>query len=90
VAFQIIDPSAIGFQYELELSDTECRTLQAEKPEDVAVMLLLFKQEGENQINANVRAPLLINVKTRLGLQKAIGTNARPRITMSNLSSAVG
>lgn len=89
VAFQIIDPSAIGFQYELELSDDECRTLQADKPEDVAVMLLLFKQEDGNQINANVRAPLLINVKTRLGLQKAIGTNARPRITMSNLSSAI-
>lgn len=89
VAFQIIDPTAIGFQYELELSDAERAALKVEQPEDVAVMLLLFKQETARQLGANVRAPLLINVKTRLGLQKVIG-NCRPRITVSNLSSAVG
>ncbi|MBP7489382.1 flagellar assembly protein FliW [Azospira oryzae] len=89
VAFQIIDPTAIGFQYELELSDAERAALKVEQPEDVAVMLLLFKQETAKQLGANVRAPLLINVKTRLGLQKVIG-NCRPRITVSNLSSAVG
>ena len=89
MAFQIIDPTAIGFQYELELSDAERAALKVEQPEDVAVMLLLFKQETAKQLGANVRAPLLINVKTRLGLQKVIG-NCRPRITVSNLSSAVG
>ncbi len=89
VAFQIIDPTAIGFQYELELSDAERVALKVDQPEDVAVMLLLFKQEMAKQLGANVRAPLLINVKTRLGLQKVIG-NCRPRITVSNLSSAVG
>lgn len=89
VAFQIIDPTAIGFQYELELSDAERAALKVEQPEDVAVMLLLFKQETAKQLGANVRAPLLINVKTRLGLQKVIG-NCRPRITVSNLSSAIG
>jgi len=90
VAFQIVDPTAIGFQYELELSESELATLKVEKPEDVAVMLLLFKQESNSrQIGANVRAPLLINVKTRLGLQKVIG-NVQPRITVSNLSSQVG
>lgn len=89
VAFQIIDPTAIGFQYELELSDAERAALKVEQPEDVAVMLLLFKQETAKHLGANVRAPLLINVKTRLGLQKVIG-NCRPRITVSNLSSAVG
>lgn len=89
VAFQIIDPSAIGFQYELELSDSELATLKVEKPEDVAVMVLLFKQDSsDKQIGANARAPLLINVKTRIGLQKVISAY-RPRITVSNLSSAV-
>jgi len=90
VAFQIIDPTAIGFQYELQLNAEEMAVLKVEKPEDVAVMLLLFKQEdvvGKN-LGANARAPLLINVKTRLGLQKVIG-DYRPRITVSNLSSAV-
>ncbi|HET7775653.1 MAG TPA: flagellar assembly protein FliW, partial [Azospira sp.] len=41
VAFQIIDPTAIGFQYELELTDEERAALKVDKPEDVAVMLLL-------------------------------------------------
>lgn len=89
VAFQIIDPTAIGFQYELELSAEEQAALKAEKAEDVAVMLVLFKAEESNkQIGANVRAPLLINPVTRLGMQKVI-QNYRPNITLSNLSTAV-
>lgn len=90
LAFLITDPAALGFQYELALSDAETALLQTPAPEDIAVMLLLFKQEGEGMagLGANFRAPLIINTRARIGLQKVI---ARPRsnITISNLSSAV-
>ena len=89
VAFQIIDPTAIGFQYELEVTAAEQAALKAAKPEDVAVMLVLFKSEDSGkQIGANIRAPLLINPASRLGVQKVI-QNYRPNITLSNLSTAV-
>lgn len=91
LAFQIADPTALGFQYELALSDAEAALLQTPAPEDVGVMLLLFKQEDEGRatgLGANFRAPLVINTRARIGLQKVIG-RPRSNITISNLSSPV-
>lgn len=90
LAFQIADPSALGFQYELALSDAETALLQTPAPDDIAVMLLLYKQDGETKagLGANFRAPLIINTRARVGIQKVIG-RPRSNITISNLSSAV-
>lgn len=92
LAFQIIDPTVLGFEFELALTDAETQLLQigsngAEK--DVAVMLVLFKQGDDKPvIGASVRAPLMINTKARLGLQKVI-QHARPNLLISNLSSGI-
>lgn len=90
LAFQIVEPSALGFQYELALSDTETALLQTPAAEDLAVMLMLYKQEGERQapLGANFRAPLVINTRARVGIQKVIG-RPRSNIVISDLSSAV-
>lgn len=89
LAFQIIDPAALGFNYELVLSNEESALLQAPAPADVAVMLVLFKQEeGKPSVTPNLRAPLVINLKARIGLQKVMEV-LRPNITLSNLASAV-
>lgn len=90
VAFQIIDPASVGFNYELALTDEESAKLQSPKSDDVAVMLILYTRQeaGERSLAANFRAPLIINTQARIGLQKMIG-NPRPNITISNLSSAV-
>jgi flagellar assembly factor FliW len=90
LAFQIVDPTALGFHYELALSDAENALLQSPVPDDVAVMLMLFKQEqdGSQTISPNLRAPIMINTRARVGLQK-IMENLRPNITLSNLVSAV-
>jgi len=91
LAFQIIEPAALGFQYELALSDAETALLQTPAPGDIAVMLLLYKQEGaagSAGLGANFRAPLIVNTRARVGIQKVID---RPRstVTISNLSSPV-
>lgn len=90
LAFQIIDPTALGFNYELGLSDAENAMLQSPAGEDVAVMLVMFKQEGEENggIRPNIRAPLLINTRARVGLQK-IMEKVLPNVTLSNLVSSV-
>ena len=89
MAFQIIDATAVGINYEIALSDAESAALLNPAPEDVAVMLLLFKQEpGTHGIGANVRAPLVINTQARVGIQKII-ERARANFTISNLSSTV-
>ncbi len=90
LAFQIVDPTTLGFNYDLLLSDAENALLQSPAPEDVAVMQVLFKSEAEGKaaISPNLRAPLVINVKARIGLQKVM-ENMQTNITLSNLSSAV-
>ncbi len=90
LAFQIVDPVTLGFNYELNLSDTETALLQAPAPGDVLVMQMLFKQEegGKAQITPSLRAPLLINTKARIGIQKVMET-LRSNITLTNLASSV-
>ena len=76
LAFQIVDPVTLGFNYELNLSDAETALLQSPEPDDVLVMQVLFKQEedGKARITPSLRAPLLINTKARVGLQKVMDT----------------
>ena len=85
-----VDPVTLGFNYELNLSDAETALLQSPAPEDVLVMQVLFKanEDGKGAITPNLRAPLVINTKARVGLQKVM-ESMRPNITLSNLASAV-
>lgn len=90
LALQIVDPVTLGFNYELALSDAEVAILQSPAAEDVAVMQVLFKQEegGKAAIIPSLRAPLLINIKARVGLQKVM-VQVNQNITLSNLASSV-
>lgn len=90
LAFQIVDPTSLGFNYELALTDAENALLQSPAAEDVVVMQVLFKKEedGKASITPNLRAPLVINTKARVGLQKIMET-MQPNITLSNLASAL-
>ena len=89
-AFQIVDPTTLGFDYELALNDAENAILQSPAPEDVVVMQVLFRNEegGKASISPNLRAPLVINTRTRVGIQKVM-ENLRPNIILSNLTSPV-
>lgn len=90
VAFQIVDPAAIGFHYELNLTDAETALLEKPAAEDVAVMLMVFKRESDDAkgIAANFRAPLVFNTKARVAVQKPI-QQVRTNVTISNLASSV-
>jgi flagellar assembly factor FliW len=90
LAFQIIDPAALGFNYELALSDAENALLSSPAAEDVVVMLVLTRKDeaGKNEISPNLRAPLLINTKAQVGMQK-IMEKFISNVTLSNLASSV-
>lgn len=88
VALQIIDPLALGFHYELELTSDEAAKLEASDAKDVAVMLAIYKHGEQKGIGANIRAPILLNPSKRLGIQKVM-QEVKPSVTLTNLSSAV-
>lgn len=69
LAFHIADPAQLGFNFEVVLSDAEVALLKLGDPRDSAVAVILWKDEATGQLGANLKAPLIINIRERLGLQ---------------------
>lgn len=67
VAFNIADPAMFGFNYEINLSDEESRTIDLADASEAAVVVLLVKDDGG--VRANLKAPLVINLRARRGIQ---------------------
>ena len=68
LAFHVTDPGPLGFSYELQLSAAELELLQITDPKEAVVLVILAKREGES-VQANLKAPLVINPKAQRGLQ---------------------
>lgn len=87
LALQIVDPTLLGFDYQLLLSEAEESTIGFDDSAEVAVMLIINKSES-GELGANIKAPLVINIKKRLGLQK-ITPRLRPNVLLSEVSQGV-
>ena len=76
ITFTIVDPGQYGLSYDLELTDEERDLLQADGAEELGIFMMLSKKQGNGTIspvlNANIAGPVIINPRTRLGLQKLI------------------
>ncbi|PCH63288.1 MAG: flagellar biosynthesis protein FliW [Gammaproteobacteria bacterium] len=74
----IIPPAALGLDYEIGLDDGEIDLIKLENSEDAIVVLIVYKQHEQDKsandldLKAIVKAPLVINTKTKLGLQKSL------------------
>lgn len=67
VAFSITDPALFGFNYEISLSDEEAAALDLADPAEAAVVVMLVKENSG--LRANLKAPLVLNLRTRRGIQ---------------------
>jgi flagellar assembly factor FliW len=76
ITFTLVDPTMYGLNYELDLSEDEQRILGTNNPYDLAILMMLSKMEDaegrQSSLNANIAGPIVINPKTRTGLQKVI------------------
>ena len=74
----IIPPAALGIDYEIELDDDEAELLKLDSADDAIVLLIVYKKYEENKdasdidLKAIVKAPLIVNTKDKLGLQKSL------------------
>lgn len=68
LAFYVADPARFGFNFEIALSDEEVAELGLGDPSAVVVLVMLTKSD-ESGLSANLKAPLIINLETRRGLQ---------------------
>jgi flagellar assembly factor FliW len=73
VAFTIADPAVFGFSYEITLDEELSSVLaQPDTPEavaDDAVLVILSKESDSAPLRALLKAPLILNLKTRRGVQ---------------------
>lgn len=67
IAFNIADPALFGFNYAIDLPDVESALLDLHDPGEAAVVVILLK-DGD-AVRANLKAPLLLNLRARRGLQ---------------------
>jgi len=78
VAFSVAEPDQFGLHYEFALTEEEEKVLRVTRIEDVAVFLILRRDDqvkgaAELPVKANLMAPLVINAAQRIGIQKVIG-----------------
>jgi len=69
LAFYVTDPLPLGFDYELQLSAEEMQMLQISDLKEAAVLVILSKRQGDQGVQANLKAPLIINPQAQRGLQ---------------------
>lgn len=75
LGFSVADPADFNINYLFELTDEEEQLLNLSDVDDVACLLILQKNEnddGKPVIKGSLASPLVINTKTRLGMQKTI------------------
>ena len=73
VMFPIVAPESIDIQYEIELSDADCALIGMSGSEEVAVVVIVYRNEAEGgKIAANTRSPVILNLKNRKGMQKIL------------------
>ncbi len=75
VQFTVADPAVFRVQYQITLNDAEEALLQLDDSADTALLVMLYRGDGtdaHSAIQANFLGPLVINTKTRIGLQKVL------------------
>lgn len=80
VTFSVVDPTVLGFHYELPLGAEEAALLQMDRIDDIAVLLMLserdqkqpMRQTTGTKIRPNITSPILVNTRTRIGFQKPL------------------
>ena len=80
-AYTIIDPSLVGFSYEVALPDEDYQLLDSSSTDEIAVMVIIsgaeegaenVQKEGFALISGNVTEPLFINLNSKKGMQRSI------------------
>ncbi len=70
LAFAVMDPFLIpDLEYEIEIPDEDVKDLGIESPSDIAVFTIISMPDGPESISINLKAPIIINLKTGRGKQ---------------------
>ncbi len=92
VLFSVAHPTHFNINYSFSLTDEEEATLGLEgNDDDLIIMIILHKnEEGAEQpmIKGSIKSPLVINAKTRKGIQKVL-VQVEQSITLTETSNEI-
>lgn len=80
-AYTIIDPSLVGFSYEVALPDEDYNLLDSSNTDEIAVMVIItgaedgidnVQKDGFALISGKMTEPLFINLNSKKGIQRSI------------------
>jgi len=77
-AFSVALPEHFNINYQFALTDQEEKTLNIESIDDLLILLILHRDDSSDSavhptIKGSIKSPIIINTKTRIGLQKTLG-----------------
>lgn len=75
IAFAIANPFAFVPDYDIEINDEVVKSLEIEKEEDIMVYGILVIPEDIRKMSINLKAPLIINIKNKKGMQVILDTD---------------
>lgn len=78
LAFILLDPSTVFADYEVQLSSHDLTELAVTSVDELEVYTLVVVPADPTQVRTNLRAPVLINKKQRLGKQVILDRSDYP------------
>jgi flagellar assembly factor FliW len=75
IAFVLINPLLFKSDYEVEVTEAEVAGLSLENEEDAVISVIVTMPTNPQQMTANLKAPLVFNLKNRLGKQIILTSN---------------
>lgn len=69
VGLVVVSPFIIFKDYEFKLSDEKLKELKISSPDEVLVLNTVTLNSNVQHITANLKAPIIINIKEKLGEQ---------------------
>lgn len=78
IAFPVLEPKIFKSDYNVQLSTHEQRDLQLEAQQNVAVFCIVTIPDDVSLMTANLKAPLVINLKKQLAKQIVLQENDLP------------
>jgi len=76
LSFPVTSPDRLGIDYQIELSEADCKLLDLNDPEEAIVVVIVYRDDVTDadggKIAASTRSPLVLNTRSRLGMQKIL------------------
>ncbi len=75
LAFAVADPFMIVNDYDIEIPQEVVDVLEIQSPVDVMILSILVVPEDLSKISMNLKAPIVINTKNKMGMQVVLDTD---------------